>query len=105
MNEFEIEISLHRSCETRIMEMELHMCGYDGLSLSDCVEKIGRQMGKNCDHTYSCAITNSHNWVQWRSWVVQSSKYGLALNCAITQNNKSRPGSQKQNTYKHIHIM
>ena len=90
---------LKNSCEERVMESELHLCGYDGIGLTDCVRAIAQQLGRECSDSnlldlngsdshekisaYSCAISNSNAWVQWRSWTVYSLKYRLALNCGI----------------------
>ena len=87
------------SCEERVMERELHLCGYDGIGLSDCVKAIAKELGQECSDSnlldlngsdspenfsaYSCAISNSDDWFQWRSWTVYSLKYHLALNCGI----------------------
>ena len=90
---------LKNSCEERVMERELHLCGYDGIGLTDCVRAIAQQLGQECSDSnlldlngsdspekisaYSCAISNSNDWIQWRSWTVYSLKYRLALNCGI----------------------
>ena len=85
------------SCEERVMERELHLCGYDGIGLADCVTSIAKQLGHECSNegsggpgqfsAYSCALSNSNDWVQWRSWTVYSLKYRLALNCGIADSN------------------
>ena len=94
-----VENVLHKSCEERLMERELHLCGYDGIGLADCVTAIAKQLGQECSTLsdsndtletfleYSCAISNSNDWVQWRSWTVYSLKYRLALNCGIADSN------------------
>ena len=80
------------SCEERVMERELHLCGYDGIGLADCVTSIAKQLGHECSNLsdfegsgspgqfseFSCALSNSNDWVQWRSWTVYSLKYRLA---------------------------
>ena len=85
------------SCEERVMEKELHLCGYDGIGLADCVTSIAKQLEHECSNEgsggpgqfseYSCALSNSNDWVQWRSWTVYSLKYRLALNCGIADSN------------------
>ena len=85
------------------MERELHLCGYDGIGLADCVTAIAKQLGQECSNLldfegsggseiffeYSCALSNSNDWVQWRSWTVYSLKYRLALNCGIADSNNA----------------
>ena len=93
--------AVKNSCEERVMERELHLCGYDGIGLADCVTAIAKQLGQECSNLlhfegsdvsetfseYSCALSNSNDWVQWRSWTVYSLKYRLALNCGIADSN------------------
>ena len=95
--------AVKNSCEERVMERELHLCGYDGIGLADCVTAIAKQLGQEClepglsDYEgsgesenfseYACALSNSNVWIQWRSWTVYSLKYHLALNCGIADSN------------------
>ena len=69
------------------MERELHLCGYDGIGLADCVTAIAKQLGQECSNLlhfegsdvsetfseYSCALSNSNDTVSYSTDNLNSS--------------------------------
>lgn len=51
------------------MDKELSWCGYNYISMGDCVKWIRENLEYQCSKSqYSCIMSNASSWSTWRTW-------------------------------------